>query len=122
MLPCGQVLQGRYQLKQNLGENASRQTWLATDLEVSDAENSRIIVKLLTFGGQFQWENLKLFEREAQVLKQLNYLQIPKYRDYFCIDDRLLYFCLVQEYISGSSLKELLNQGKNLHHSNYTNK
>ena len=112
MLHCGQVLQGRYQLGQNLGENASRQTWLATDLEVSDAENSRIIVKLLTFGGQFQWENLKLFEREAQVLKQLNHSQIPTYRDYFCIDDRLLYFGLVQECISGSSLKELLNQRK----------
>lgn len=112
MLHCGQVLQGRYQLGQNLGENASRQTWLATDLEASDAENSQIIVKLLTFGGQFQWENLKLFEREAQVLKQLNHPQIPKYRDYFCIDDRLLCFGLVQDYISGSSLKELLNQGK----------
>lgn len=112
MLYCGQVLQGRYQLGQNLGENASRQTWLATDLEASNTENAQIIVKFLTFGGQFQWENLKLFEREAQVLKQLNYPQIPKYHDYFCIDDRLLYFGLVQEYISGSSLKELLNQGK----------
>ena len=80
--------------------------------EASNTENSQVIVKLLTFGGQIQWENITLFEREAQVLKQLNHPQIPKYRDYFCIHDHLLYFGLVQEYISGSSLKELLNQGK----------
>lgn len=70
----------------------------------------------MAFGGQFQWENLKLFEREAQVLKQLNHRQIPKYQDYFCIDDHLLFFGLVQEYIPGSSLKQLLIQGKKFTH------
>ncbi|HAJ59916.1 MAG TPA: serine/threonine protein kinase, partial [Cyanobacteria bacterium UBA8543] len=52
------------------------------------------------------------FEREAQVLKQLDHPRIPKYRDYFHIDDRSLWFGLVQEYIPSSSLKEQLNQGK----------
>lgn len=110
MLHFGQVLQGRYQLKQKLEQNAGRQTWLAADLQ--SLPNQLVIVKLLAFGSEVQWDEVKLFEREAQVLKQLNHPQIPKYRDYFCVDDRLLWFGLVQEYIPGSSLKELLNQGK----------
>ncbi|GAB4172039.1 MAG: serine/threonine-protein kinase [Coleofasciculaceae cyanobacterium] len=110
MLQVEQVLQERYQLKQKLGQNAGRQTWLAEDLAKQPTES--VIVKLLAFGDQVQWDNLKLFEREANVLKQLNHPQIPKYRDYFSIDDRILWFGLVQDYIPGSSLKELLAQGR----------
>lgn len=112
MLKAEDILQNRYQLNQKLGDNVARQTWLATDLEASNSENSQVVVKLLSFGGQVQWENLKLFEREAQVLKQLNHPRIPKYQDYFCIDERLLWFGLVEEYLPGSSFKELLAEGK----------
>lgn len=110
MLQVGQVLRDRYQLEEQLGQNAGRQTWLANDLAQQPPEPA--IVKLLAFGDQVQWDNLKLFEREAHVLKQLNHPQIPKYRDYFSIDDRILWFGLVQNYIPGSSLKELLTQGR----------
>jgi serine/threonine protein kinase len=110
MLQAEQVLHDRYQLKQKLGQNAGRQTWLAHDLHTTPAES--VIVKLLAFGGEVQWDDLKLFEREAQVLKQLDHPRIPKYRDYFHIDERSLWFGLVQEYIPGACLKELLNQGK----------
>jgi len=109
MLAVEQVLQGRYQLKQKLGQNAGRQTWLAADLEQPD---QLVIVKFLAFEGEVQWDSFKLFEREAQVLKQLNYPRIPKYRDYFRVNDGSLRLGLVQEYVPGSSLKELLNQGK----------
>jgi serine/threonine protein kinase len=110
MLQAEQVLHDRYQLKQKQGKNAGRQTWLAYDLHTTPAES--VIVKLLAFGGEVQWDDLKLFEREAQVLKQLDHPPIPKYRDYFHIDERSLWFGLVQEYIPGACLKDLLNQGK----------
>ncbi|MBE9170984.1 protein kinase [Pleurocapsales cyanobacterium LEGE 06147] len=110
MLEAGQVASDRYRLQQRLGRNAGRQTWLAEDLQT---ENSQlVVVKLLAFGGDIQWEDLKLFEREANILKQLAHPRIPKYRDYFSIDDRTLWFGLVQEYIPGSSLKEILEGGK----------
>lgn len=105
-----QTLNERYQLKEKLGQNAGRQTWLAEDL--SSESKEKVIVKLLTFGGDVQWDDLKLFEREAQVLQQLNHARIPKCRDYFSIDDRTLWFGLVQQYIPGKSLKQLLTEGK----------
>ncbi|MGQ4650272.1 protein kinase domain-containing protein [Lyngbya aestuarii] len=110
MLQAGQILNEHYQLKQKLGHHAGRQTWLAEDTEVSPAQ--LVIVKLLAFGGEVQWDDLRLFEREAQILKQLNHPRIPKYRDYFHIDESSLWFGLVQEYIPGVSLKEQLLQGK----------
>jgi len=76
--------ESRYQLQQQLGNNAGRQTWLAADIGTSPAE--LVIVKLLAFNPQMQWDEFKLFEREAQVLKQLNHPRIPQYRDYFSID------------------------------------
>ncbi len=108
MLETNQILQSRYQLQKLLGRNAGRQTWLAVDLENQET----VVLKLLAFGEEVQWEDLKLFEREAQVLQQLNHSRIPKYRDYFSIDDRHLWFGLVQEYIPGESLRELLDRGK----------
>lgn len=101
-----QVLQGRYQLKQRLGQNTGRQTWIALDLE----QHHQVVLKLLAFADEVQWDNFRLFERETQALKQLNHPQIPKYRDDFWFNDGSL-LGLVQEYIPGSSLQELLNQG-----------
>ncbi len=110
MLEPGQILHERYQLKQLLGKNAGRQTWLSEDL--ASISQKLVIVKLLAFGGEIQWDDLKLFEREAQILKQLSHPRIPKYHDYFSIDDKILWFGLVHEYIPGKSLKEKLEQGK----------
>lgn len=108
MLKLCSVLQDRYELKQQLSDHPVRQTWLAEDLESHD----QVVVKLLAFGGQMQWDDLKLFEREAKVLQQLNHPQIPKYRDYFAVDESNLWFALVEEYIPGASLKQLLEQGQ----------
>jgi len=114
MLQVEQVLQGRYQLKQQLGNNAGRQTWLAVDLATQTRE--QVIVKLLPFSPQLHWDDLKLFEREAQVLKHLNHPCIPKYRDYFSTEasnsDELPWFGLVQDYIQGDCLQQLLNKDK----------
>lgn len=109
MLTAGQTLYDRYQLQEKLGQSAGRQTWLALDL---NAQSEPIVLKLLAFGAEMQWEDLKLFERESQVLRQIDHPRIPKCRDSFSIDDRILWFGLVQDYIAGTSLKELVQDGK----------
>jgi serine/threonine protein kinase len=114
MLQVEQVLQKRYQLKKKLGQNAGRQTWLAQDLHSSPTEP--VVVKLLSFNPQTHWDELKLFEREAQILRHLEHPQVPRYRDYFAWDEgteeNLPQFCLVQDYIPGNSLNQLLIRGK----------
>lgn len=108
MLEKENIFQQRYKLKEKLAQNAGRQTWLAEDISIQPAET--VILKFLPFGEQFQWQDLKLFEREADILKQLSHPRIPKYRDYFSIEDKNNWFALVQEYIPGESLKKLIDK------------
>ncbi|MEQ8972710.1 MAG: serine/threonine-protein kinase [Coleofasciculus sp. C1-SOL-03] len=114
MLQLPDVVHQHYQLQQKLGQNASRQTWLAMDLSTQPSQP--VILKLLAFNPQMQWEDLKLFEREAEVLQQLQHPRIPRYRDYFSLDKQsgggLPWFGLVQDYIPGASLQQWLDQGK----------
>ncbi|HIK15591.1 MAG TPA: serine/threonine protein kinase [Leptolyngbyaceae cyanobacterium M33_DOE_097] len=110
MLQPGLILQNRYQLDRPLGKTTGRQTWLAQDLSLRSPEP--VVVKLLALGDSMEWDDLKLFEREALVLQQLNHPQIPKYRDSFTVEDRLFWFGLVQDYLPGESLKQLLQQGR----------
>ncbi|MBV6626974.1 MAG: serine/threonine protein kinase [Rivularia sp. (in: Bacteria)] len=110
MLETKKVLQKRYQLKEKLAQNASRQTWLAEDISIQPAET--VILKFLSFSENFQWQDLKLFEREADILKQLSHPKIPKYRDYFSLEDKNHWFALVEEYIPGKSLKQLIEAKK----------
>lgn len=114
MLQAGDLLQGRYLLQECLAQNAGRQTWIAIDQSASPEE--KVIVKLLAFSPEMQWEDFKLFEREAQVLKNLSHPRIPKYRDYFSLDKQagsgLYWFALVQDYIPGKSLQNLLDSGR----------
>jgi serine/threonine protein kinase len=107
------ILQQRYQLKQQLGRTAAgHQTWLAIDLE----SDEQVTIKILAFSPQMQWEELKLFEREAQILETLTHPRIPRYRDYFDLDKNegkgLPWFALVQDYIPGSSVQELIEKGR----------
>ncbi|MEG4204011.1 serine/threonine-protein kinase [Microcoleus sp. Pol7_A1] len=113
MLTPGKILQERYQLQQRLGRTAvGHQTWLAVDLESQEP----VTLKMLAFSPEMQWEELKLFEREAEVLQALNHPRIPCYRDYFSLEREagagLPWFGLVQDYIPGFSLQELLENGQ----------
>ncbi len=117
MLQPQQTVNSRYILQQTLGNTApGRQTWLAVDLLTPNQE--KVVIKLLAFHPETQWEDIKLFEREAQILRQLNHPQIPQYQDDFTLEpelgDGLPQLALVQNYIQGNSLEEILRQKKKL--------
>ncbi|MEA5534432.1 serine/threonine-protein kinase [Crocosphaera sp. XPORK-15E] len=123
MLQSQQILCDRYQLTQCLANNAGRQTWLASDIITSP--NQSVIVKLLAFHSEMHWDDYKLFEREGDVLKQLNHPKIPRYQDYFTIEKKagesLCWFGLVQDYIPGKTLQQLLEEGKHFTEENVKN-
>ncbi|MBD2017080.1 serine/threonine protein kinase [Microcoleus sp. FACHB-53] len=105
----GQVLGVRYEVQQQLGNNAGRRTLLARDLKTQEL----VVVKLLSFGSDFEWEHLKLFEREAETLKAISHPAIPRYLNYFELDSpNGKGFALVQTYVEGKSLSEQLKEGR----------
>ncbi|MEQ8974389.1 MAG: serine/threonine-protein kinase [Coleofasciculus sp. C1-SOL-03] len=106
------LLKNRYKLLINLKENAGRQTWIATDVKASSPKT--VMIKLLAFNPQMQWDELKLFEREAKIMQTINHPRIPQYIDYFTVDstegEGLLWLGLVQNYIKGDSLQDFLDK------------
>jgi serine/threonine protein kinase len=108
-LPNGDSFASRYEIQQQLGKRVGRRTLLARDLKTEEL----VVVKLLSFGSDFAWDDLKLFEREAETLKSLSHPAIPRYLDYFELDSPTgKKFALVQTYVAGKSLEEQLNAGR----------
>ncbi|MEA5579673.1 serine/threonine protein kinase, partial [Anabaena sp. UHCC 0451] len=98
-----EVLANRYEVQQQLGKKSGRRTLLARDLVTGDL----VIIKLLSFGSDFQWDDLKLFEREAQTLKSLSHPSIPRYLNYFDVKSPAYQgFALIQTYIPAQTLDQ----------------
>ncbi len=105
----GQVLADRYELLQELGCNPGRRTYLALDRR----RYEQVILKLLLFGVDLTWDDVKLFEREAAVLQDLDHPAIPRYLDFFEVETPPWRgFALVQTYIEAKSLAAWLAAGR----------
>jgi serine/threonine protein kinase len=104
-----QIFKERYAIQKQLAKNDGRHTWLAQDLQTKEL----VVIKLLIFESNFQWDELKLFEREAQTLQRLSHPAIPRYLDYFDVDISIgKGFALVQSYIPAKSLEQWLKSGR----------
>ncbi len=109
----GQTLAGRYQITSHLGGGAFGQTYLAEDTQLPD-KNQCVVKHLkpqasdpLTLQAA-----RRLFETEAQVLNRLgNHDQIPRLLAHFEENQE---FYLVQDFIEGESLSQILTPGKRL--------
>jgi serine/threonine protein kinase len=105
----GDIIAERYQLQTRLGINGVRETWLIQDLQ----QTGNWVLKLLYFGGDTHWQDLKLMEREAKTLQALQNPGIPRYSDAFWTErPEGNYFCLLQQYIPGINLAEQLQRGE----------
>jgi hypothetical protein len=109
MLGEQQALHHRYHIQRQLGHNPGRRTLLAQDLHTQEL----VVLKILTFNSDFRWEDLKLFEREAETLKSLSHPAIPRYLDSFELDlPECQGFVLVQSYIEATPLQEWIKRGR----------
>jgi serine/threonine protein kinase len=103
------ILHDRYHIRSLLGRQTGRRTYLASDRQTG----SSVVIKLLLFGVDFVWDDLKLFEREAAVLRALDHPAIPQYLDYFDVETKLgKGFALVQTYLEAKSLQEWVQSGR----------
>jgi serine/threonine protein kinase len=103
------ILVNRYQIREQLSQKNGRRTFLAQDLQSQDL----VIIKVLRFDADFEWDDHKLFEREATTLQHLDRPAIPKYLDYFDLDEPgSRGFALVQTYIDAPSLATVVETGR----------
>jgi serine/threonine protein kinase len=104
-----QYLNDRYEIVQQLGKRIGRETLLARDLSTEKL----VVIKLLKFNSEFEWDDLKLFEREAQTLQDLSHPQIPQYLDFFEFEvPQYKGFALVQTYLEAKSLEQHRQSGR----------
>jgi serine/threonine protein kinase len=105
----GQLLGDRYQTQDCLGKKSGRQTFLAWDQQAEQ----QVVIKLLSFNRDFVWDDLKLFEREAETLRTLSHPAIPHYIDFFEVESPQAHrFALVQSYVKADSLANHLQAGR----------
>ncbi|MEM8502868.1 MAG: serine/threonine-protein kinase [Cyanobacteria bacterium P01_D01_bin.1] len=106
-----------YALQQELGHKlghkadrkAGRRTFLARDLYTK----TPVVVKILQFDQAFEWDVLKLFKREGQILQHLSHSTIPEYKDSFEMEINGVHsFVLVQAYIPAPSLQKVVEAGE----------
>lgn len=104
-----EIFSDRYAVEQLLGKKAGRRTLLARDLQTQEL----VVIKLLAFNSDFEWDDLKLFEREAETLKSLSHPSIPRYLDYFEVNSPTIKgFALIQTYIPAQTLEQYLQAGR----------
>jgi serine/threonine protein kinase len=106
--PIDQIIAGRYELAELLGEGGSGSTYRA----IRASDEAAVAVKMLSLRHLQDWKQLELFEREAQVLAQLSHPQIPQYLEYFHVDtpdNRAFY--IVQQLATGKPLTTWVESG-----------
>ncbi|MEO0457071.1 MAG: serine/threonine-protein kinase [Cyanobacteria bacterium P01_A01_bin.114] len=103
------ILQYRYQCQRQLSKKAGRRTLLALDNQTQQP----VILKLLTFSHDIAWDEIRLFQREAELLQTLSHPSIPKYIDAFEFETHASKgYAIVQGYIEAPSLAAHLNAGR----------
>jgi serine/threonine protein kinase len=105
-IPLGTLLQQRYRVTKVLGQGGFGRTYLSQDTGCFD---EMCVLKEFSpndRGRDALKKSKELFQREAQVLYQINHPQIPKFRANFEEQKRLF---LVQEYAEGKTVAKTLS-------------
>ena len=101
-------LQDSYLFIRQLGHGSQAKVFLAVRL----ADGKNVAVKQLNIGSVKTWKEYDLFHREAQLLESLDIDGVAKFYEAIeCLDDRPPCSYIVQEYIEGYSLGQMLKDG-----------
>lgn len=136
MIEAGAALRSAaavYRIDRCLGRGGFGETWLAR----REGDGLEVAIKTLSLDRLGEWKALELFEREAKVLRALDHPAIPRVLEHFAVDPQSgavidaaalaeagaaalpagaggpVWF-LVQDYIAGRSLRQLVAEGGRL--------
>jgi serine/threonine protein kinase len=104
------LLASRYRVLDEIGSGGQATTYRARD----EARAAIVALKELRLRHARDWKAVELFEREAEALERLDHPAIPGYVDSFHEEREggELRFFLVQDYVEGRTLAELLEAGE----------
>lgn len=100
MIQNGDILDGMYQIVQEIGQGGTGIIYLAQHLRL----DKRVVVKKVKdhFAGQINGR------AEVDILKRLHHTYLPQVYDFLVVDSSIY---TVMEYIEGNDLQYYLNQG-----------
>lgn len=102
-----QLIDGKYELKQHIGEGGMGDVYRGTDRETGNPVAIKVLKNTLSDDKTL----LERFVREGDALRQLNHPNIVKVLT--TVEENNHHY-IIMEYVSGGSLKELLQQEKQL--------
>src|SRR5580765_7955484 len=100
LLSADTILQSRYRIVRQLGKGGMGAVYKAVDLHL----HHTVALKQTLTSEQGLW---KQFEREAQLLAQLDHPVLPRVSDYFTEGNRAFF---VMQFIEGRDLAEIMAQ------------
>lgn len=109
ILPKGAVLQSRYEVIKVLGVGGMGAVYLAQDLRFTGVTRMCAVKEMISTTPDPQVRRLAVqsFEREANLLAQLNHPGIPEIYDFFSEGVRSY---LVMEFVDGEDLEDILEK------------
>lgn len=100
-LKPGLLIQGRYRIKEVLGMGSYGITYLAHD----SLSKTTVVLKQLRATKAKTESGLRSFQREAEILKEVQHPQVPKLLDEFQNDKGLF---ITMEWIQGDTFEDLI--------------
>ncbi|MCJ7724685.1 MAG: serine/threonine protein kinase, partial [Anaerolineales bacterium] len=114
-LKNGEVLRGRYKVRDRIGQGGTGNIYLADDIRL---EGRLCALKEVEYDRSFPAKILKeardQFLREATVLARLDHPNLPKVSDFFSNEARDY---LVMDYVPGKDLRTLMLEAR--HHNSF---
>ena len=101
-------LRANYRFERILGYGSQAKVYLATRL----SDQKKVVAKQLNIGSVKTWKSYELFHREANILASLNIDGVAHFYDAIdCLEDDPPCSYIVQEYIEGKSLGQMIQKG-----------
>ena len=103
-----QSLKATYRFIKELGHGGQAKVFLAHRL----SDGKLVTVKQLNIDSVKAWKEYELFHREAEILSKLNISGVARFYEAIeCLEDRPACSYIIQEYIEGASLAQMLKDG-----------